>query len=207
MSGRTVFFDTETTGVDRKNDHIIQLAAIAVDDETGEEIETFERKLTFDYDQPGYQKALAMNSFDREVWEEEAVAPIGAMTAFTGFLQMHSTLDLVSAKGRPYRVANIAAYNASFDCEMLQGLNNRACNGGFIPADIYRPMDVMQLAIWALRGTGRHPKSYRLGDVAEFIGVSVDGELHDALVDVRLTVAVAASLMIPLTAFAEQGMS
>lgn len=185
-SERIVFFDLETGGLDPLRQPIIQFAAVAVDAEWNE-VEALELKVAFDpaTADPG---ALAVNSFDTEVWKREAVHVNAARDRVADLFRRNATMQKISAKGRPYSVARLAAHNASFDCGFLVQWFKQAAM--FCPAACFEPLDTLSLARWASLGASPAPENHKLETVCRWLGIELDGA-HDALADVRATVQVA----------------
>ena len=184
----TVYFDLETGGLDGKRHPIIQIAAIAVDAQY-KEVEVYERKVLF-LEENCDPIALQKNNFDPKVWREEGVGPKEVAKEFTSFVRRHAALDNISAKGKPYRSCQMAGHNAAvFDRRFLGEWYDRL--GLYCPAD-WRVLDTMQLAIWHYYVNQKpRPLNYKLETLCEAFGVVMEGEAHDALVDVRATVALA----------------
>jgi DNA polymerase III epsilon subunit-like protein len=203
--GTLVFFDLETGGTKwwphRLNvatvpmNPIIQIAAIAVDEPTFEEIEVFERKIRFD---PSHAEleALAMNSYNAETWEKEAVSDHQARRSFDSFLRRHASIEKVSRTGDPYQIASLAGHNAAaFDLPFLRAWYEQV--GWFLPA-AFQVLDTMILARLYSEITFTHFQNYKLQTLCESLGVSPGS--HDALVDVRATVAIARQMLKVLRA-------
>lgn len=171
---RIVFFDLETGGLDPLRHPIIQLAAVAVDAKWNEST--------------AEPEALAVNSFDAKVWEREAVGQLEAMERTADLFRRHATMQKISAKGRPYSVARLAAHNAPFDCGFLVQWFKSA--GMFCPAACFEPLDTLSLARWASLGAKDGPENHELESLCQWLGIELDGA-HDALADVRATVQVA----------------
>jgi len=189
MKGPIIFVDIETTGL-APTAEIIQVAAIAVSH--WREIGIFERKIRFDESkaEPG---VLAMNSYDPETWARAAIAEATAVGDLGRFLDTYRAVTLVSKRGKPYTVARLAGHNAlGFDAPRLQAAFQR--HGAFFAADVYRPLDTVQLALWCCARTNHTPADYKLETLCAHFGVPLtDG--HDALSDVRATIALARKLM------------
>lgn len=189
-----VFVDTETSGLGR-DASIIQIAGIAVDLTDWTELETFERKLRFD-EASADEAALRINHYDRAVWEREAVPPGPAITRdFCEFLNRYSCLEMTSARTtRKYKVARLAGHNVrAFDIPKIEAVFK--AHGKFFPAGLPFTLDTLSATPWFFIGAVRPmPKSFRLTDLAEWLGVKVEGA-HEALTDVRLSIAVAKHLL------------
>lgn len=186
MNRKLVFFDLETGGLDPQKHAITQLAAVAVDAASFAELETFERKLRFK-PEAAEKEALDLGSYDPEAWEREAVAPPDALRDFSAFLSDHATKRMVSARtGKDYFVARLAGHNAaSFDMPFLRRY--------FALCDLFLPgyflaLDTAQLAAWWNWANGGKLESVKLETLAAHFGVDLNA--HDALEDVRASVAV-----------------
>jgi len=144
MTHRVVYFDLETAGLDPAHADI-QLAAVATEDFV--EVDSFEAKIVFDL-KAADPEALKINSYDEAVWRKEARPERDVVKRFASFLSQHATIEKMSKKtGNPYRVAWLAGHNiASFDVPRLSAMFKR--HDRFLGAEIFRPLDTMQLAWW-----------------------------------------------------------
>ena len=183
---RTVYFDVETGGLEPGRHPVIQFAAVAVAADW-QEIEAFEFKLQFD---PSVcdPSALEKNHYSADAWRG-SVARLVALQKIGDFMRRFSDVEKVSAKGRPYSVARLAAHNARFDCDHMKALFAES----FLPAAIYEPLDTLALARWYSSAHPSPPANHKLETLVEWLGLP-PFEAHDALADVRATVAVAREL-------------
>jgi DNA polymerase-3 subunit epsilon len=188
---RIVFFDLETGGTDSSAHPIIQIAAIAVD-ENLLELEVFERKVKFSVSECD-PKALSVNGYNEEVWSKEATCAKAVIRDFSKFLSRYADIERRSERtGNPYRVAQLAGYNAAaFDGPFIQAWYRK--NSEFLPAS-FRIMDVYQRAIWHFHEIGKTADSLKLSEVAKMLGVPLENA-HDALEDVRATLGVYRSIL------------
>lgn len=188
----TIIFDLETGGLELHHP-IIQIAAVAVS-EFGKTTDEFQRKIQF-REQDADARALEINHYDPAVWAKDAKPLETVLREFARFLEPHKYLQCVSKAGKPYNVARLASYNATFDAPRLQKAYRDS--GVFMPADP-RVLCILQLAMWnEWPGIERLP-SYKLADVAGRCGISTEGA-HDALADCRM----AAQVMVRLLEFAD----
>lgn len=186
-----VFFDLETAGLE-PDAEIIQLAAIAIEWPTFQELGTFERKIQFD-ESRAHPKALEVNHYDRAVWAREAEGQGTVLMAFSQWLRPFTCIPMTSKAGKPYKLAQMVGYNSEgFDSERIQRAFKN--NGIFYPAH-YRTLDALQLAAWDALDTGLVGPSLKLTDVCERMKLSTTGA-HDALVDVRMTIALVKWIML-----------
>lgn len=186
-----VFLDSETAGL-RPEHPTIQLAAIAVGPDW-QELETFERKIAFD-ESKADPEALAMNHYDAAVWKRDAVPEVVAVREFAAVLDRHRSIELKSKRtGRPYTVARVGGHNvAGFDLERVAAMFKR--HNAFFPVDFRSVLDTRYGAVWFFNGADKQPKNFKLTGLAEHFGVPTDGA-HEALTDVRLSIALARRLV------------
>jgi DNA polymerase III epsilon subunit-like protein len=78
-----------------------------------------------------------------------------------------------------------------FDTSFLGELYRRGSM--FCPAALYEPLDTLPLARWYTSAHPSPPANHKLETLAEWLGLPAF-EAHDALADVRATVAVAREL-------------
>lgn len=187
-----VIFDTETGGLTERHP-TIQIAAIAVDDDWTE-IAAFERKIRFAL-ADAEPEALKLNSYDPTVWAAEAINHRDACQEFGQFLRDHADMERVSTRtGRSYMVTRLCGHNAAgFDLPRVS--NEFRSFSIFFPGD-FGVLDSLQLYRWLkhIRPQDEHPSSGKLGDIATYYGVSIDGA-HDALADCRIVAAVVPKML------------
>jgi DNA polymerase III epsilon subunit-like protein len=178
-----IIFDLETGGLNLEHP-IIQVAAIAINDSM-EEIESFEAKIKFD-EASADQKALEINHYDKAVWDKCAIGADAFIASFSLFLKKHADIKMVSAKGYPYYVARLCAYNSAFDAPRIQRLFEGA--KAFLPAHrmVYC---ALQKSMWWFLEKGIPLSNYKLQTVAAHFDIKSDNA-HDALSDVRTTLQV-----------------
>jgi DNA polymerase III epsilon subunit-like protein len=183
---RLVFIDCETTGKDPTLHTIIQVAAIAVDADLSE-LGTFEAKIEFD-PADADPEALAKNSYDAKIWQQEAMRPTKATALLSSFLKRYADVQMISQRtGNPYSVAQIVGHNAAtFDGPFLQAFYKR--HDAFLPAS-YRVLCTVQRALWYFQER-KHlpPPDFKLKTLCDCFGIPLD-DAHDALADVRANVA------------------
>lgn len=184
-----VYFDLETGGVQPQHP-TIQLAAVAIDEATRQEVAGFECKIAFN-EADCDQEALAMNHYVAADWAQ-AVSPAAAAAKFAAWLKPYSSVEMISKRtGKPYRVAKLAGYNAvGFDLPRLRALFGTA----FFPCS-YLVRDVLQRAFFYFdeRPTIQPPENFKLATVCARFEVAIEGA-HDALADARMCAALAARL-------------
>ncbi len=184
-----ICFDLETAGL-RDDQPDIQLAAVAIDHEWNE-LASFERKIQFDLAQAD-PVALKINHWSEEVWTREAKPLRIVCQEFAEFLRPYCEVEKVSKAGRGYKVARLFGHNAAtFDGPRIQRMFGSV--GVFLPADL-RVRCTLQRALWYFDERGEDSSKVQLGSsltvLCEHFGIPVLGA-HDALGDVRMTVALA----------------
>lgn len=193
----TVYFDLETGGVEDKHP-TIQLAAIAVSP-TWDELEVLERKIRFD-EAACDPEALRVNGYNPLAWAN-AVSLREAMHDFDDLCSRWADTRLISKRGSPYNVTRLAGHNiATFDVPRTRRDMDTA-GVRFWRACWWYPLDTYALAIWhyAARGLAM-PKSFQLQDLREALGIELVGDAHEALSDVRTSIALARVLSAQLVA-------
>lgn len=180
-----VFFDFETGGLERHHPNT-QIAAIAFDMDAGLELAAFNSLIQFD-ENAADPAALALNHYDPMRWID-AEESLVVREKFKRWLNDWKSIDRLSKKNKPYRVARLGGYNvAVFDQPRL--LDWFADD--FLPAS-YDMLDVKFLASWYFYSIGVNT-SLRLSNVCSLLGIEITNA-HDALADVRATAAVAFEL-------------
>lgn len=181
--GTIVFTDIESIGLDPTGP-IRQIAAIAVDHNLCE-LEAFEAKLNVDWRGVHLWQANRRRRPPRP----RPVDEFGTAGQFAEFLLRHATTEVPLASGATLRLAQLAAHHAAHDGPFLQAFFER--NQRFYPGD-FRMLCTVQRAIWFFH---EHklltpPADYKLVTLCRYFGVPLrDEDAHDALHDVRATVA------------------
>ena len=188
MSGeKIIFLDLETAGLELTRP-IIQIAAIAVDENLNE-IETFEAKIRFDKREAD-PRSLNKKNYSEKLWQAEAQSSRRVAQSFSRFLRKHATVDCLSSHGTHYQLAQLAAHNGErFDGPFLHAWFKRL--GIFCPAR-YMVLCTKQRLLWLFEEdkTLTPPADFKLGTLCQYFGVRLlADEAHDALNDVRATVS------------------
>lgn len=187
---KTVFYDLETAGL-KVSDAVIQIAAVAVDDESFEELAEFEVKLRFDLTKAD-PAALKVNGWTEERWAS-AKDELQALKDFGQFLSQHATVQLMSKNQRPYKVARLGGHNiCGFDNDRIMAAFRR--NDLFFPGAFSGCLDTLHGAAWFFQQQKDAPKpsALKLTALAQHFGIGFTGEgAHEALADVRMSIALA----------------
>ncbi len=176
LKRKVFWFDTETTGVDAKENSIIQLAALV--EINGEVVAEKDWKMRPLVGRRVEAKALEVNRKTREEVEaypsaEETFARIIA------FLDSH--IDRYD-KGDKFFAAG---YNVDFDIEFLRALFLAMGHKYFGSYFHWPSIDVKGTVAEAWERLPHPMKNCKLGTVCESVGIKLDA--HDALNDIRAT--------------------
>jgi len=193
---KIVFLDIETNKLDPQTAVPIQIAALATVSETLEVIDEFEIKVEFDL-KTAEPQALRRNSYNKEVWEAEAVLPNAAAAALEDFFDRHATwARRTISSGRRKTWCEIAGHNITFYDGPILNRWLYALRGVGSVAAFWTtgPLDTMH---WAKakefeRGL-RFERGLSLGALCKYFDIKIENE-HDALDDVMATVELAKML-------------
>lgn len=180
MDNRTlIFYDVETTGLNRRKNSIIELSGFV--DVNGEVVEYFQFFMRpRDTDTPN-PEALKVNK-----WTLEELAKLpGHVEVFQMFLEV---LDKYTMLGYGKEKAYLIGFNnASFDEFFIQTLFELCGNNSF-PFRFYSGrIDAMILAAQYLIKRRPYMPDFKLKTVAEELGIDVNSkQLHGALYDADL---------------------
>ena len=136
-------------------------------------------------------EALGTNSYNESEWRAHAIPELDARNQLTAFVRQHSTLPKRSKTGIEYKIAEVGGQNIEFDIGFLKKLYERE----FFPMSLSHRdwFDTIDLARAANFVCGIHFDSYKLGDMCKQLGIDSE-PTHDALADIRATVALAREL-------------
>lgn len=183
---KKLYLDCETTGLDPKQNGLIQLACIVEID--GAEKEAFVQTCHPFLRDTIDDGALACNGLMKEQISK-FLDPSTAKNLFVRFLESHVSKFDKSDK------FHLIAYNARFDYDFLRAWFEKCNDKYFGSWFFFPPLDVMNLAAWLLVDKRSELPNFKLGTVAKFLGIEVDTEKqHDALYDVRLMMQALAAL-------------
>jgi len=175
----TIFFDSETGGI-QPHHPTIQLAAVVIDDSDWSEKASFECKIRFD-EATADPEALKINHYTVEAWKD-AIPASACAARFSKFCEPYRSIQMISKRtNNPYSVGKLAGHNAiAFDLPRL-----RQMFGDFFFPFSYHVKDTLQRALWFYdeHPEVKRPDSLKLSVLCESFGICIDGA-HDALADV-----------------------
>lgn len=180
---RIVFVDVESIGLDPSGP-IRQIAAVAVDCQL-QELDAFDMKLNVDWRRIRQWQRDARRRPPRPRPTDE----LTPAQAFADFLARHATAEVVLPGGGALRVAQLAAHHAAHDGAFLRAFfeRNQRCYPGR-----FQMLCTMQRAMWLIHELRPlvSPPDFKLATLCRYFGVPFDpADAHDALIDVRATVA------------------
>jgi DNA polymerase-3 subunit epsilon len=177
---KCVYIDVETGGVDPRTCAMLQIAMVV--EIHGDVQEKYESKIAPFPDDEIYDKALEVNNFTKEQIKEfpPPGEVYGAITdIFKRYVNRYSKQDKFFFIGY-----NSHAFDMPFVRKFFEKNNDKYFGSWFF----YPSIDIMILAAQSLRTQRNQMLNFKLGTVAQALGVSPDPtKLHDALYDIELT--------------------
>lgn len=180
---KIIYIDTETTGLDPELHDIWQLSGIIeIDGNVMREFDYRIRPVNFD---SITDEALRVGGITREELKGFPDAR-AVLMAFRSVLGMY--VDPYDKRDK----FTFCGFNATFDDDMCRAWF-RKCGDNYYGSFFWWPVvDVAGLAHMKLMQMGMRQTmpNFKLGTVAEALGITAEGELHNALTDIRLTRAI-----------------
>jgi DNA polymerase III subunit epsilon len=180
------FIDSETTGTLAYKHGIIQIAGSIMFVNTERKFEIKERfnfKLRpYDIDEIN-DEALAVSGSTRDEIMKYP-EPARAYSDFVAILGKYC--DKYNKKDKFF----FTAYNAGFDNDFMRHFFKK--NGDqYFGSWFFNPYcDIMQLALRKLCWIRSEMQDFKLATVAATLGINIEGQLHDAMTDIRLAEAI-----------------
>lgn len=177
------FIDTETTGIYARKHGLIQIAGSIMNihgDNKYQILERFNFKLRPYDGEEINEEALAINGQSRETIMKYP-EPARAYSDFVTLLAKH--VDKYTKTDKFF----FTGYNAGFDNDFMREFFKK--NGDkYFGSWFFNPYwDVMQMALKHLRFQRAGMSDFQLATVAKAMGIDIEGELHDAFTDIRIT--------------------
>ena len=175
---KLLWLDTETTGLNKEKCDIIQVAGIVVID--GEERERFNFHC-----QPINYECIEQEAMDKIGMTVEKLktfpTPQETYTKFKAILEKY--IDRYDKQDKFF----MAGHNVNFDLDFCKLFFEKQGDKFFGSYFRYFTVDLMSLATILHTAGLIHLESWRLDAIAQYLGIQIDENLHDASVDVDLT--------------------
>lgn len=175
---KLLWLDTETTGLNKEKCDITQIAGIIIIN--GEEKERFNfhcQPVNWENIEP---VALEKTNMTVEKLKEFPM-PQEIYTELIALLDKY--IDKYNKEDKFY----VAGHNVQFDMDFLKLFFKKMGNDYFGSYFWYRTVDLMALCTILHTAGLINLTSWKLEEIAKYLDVSIDENLHDALVDVDLT--------------------
>lgn len=178
MNHKTIFLDTETTGLDTDKCGVYQIAGIIdVDNKTVEEFD------------------ISCSLFPGDIIEQEALdkgeITIEEIAAFQrpqkAFIELSKILRKHIDQYDPTDKFIALAYVADFDNRVLRRFFKKN-NNDYFGSFFWHPwIDIFNLAAYIWQDKRHEFENFKLGTVAKYCGIDFrEDALHDAMCDVRI---------------------
>jgi DNA polymerase III subunit epsilon len=186
-STKLCFLDCETTGIDVKKNALIQVAGVMCEiDKDGKLVELGRvdlRMAPFASDIID-DEALKINGVKREEFQGLGRYAIDARTQCTVFIDfLAKYIDKYDKLDKAFLVG----YNAMFDYNFLRQWFEKCGDKYFGSWFWFPPLDAMNMAALYLLEYRKVIPNFKLATVAETLGCTVPGSLHDAWTDIKIT--------------------
>lgn len=182
---KILHLDIESTGIDANKNAIIQLAgAIEINGAIKEEFDIKIRPFPGAVVDPKALEVHGITVDEMMTWPDQHIAH----RQFTDILSKYVNKFDREDKFTP------CGYAARFDCEFIGAFFNRCGDKYWGAWQNWRIIDIMSVVYW-LRSLRIVPEliNYKLVTVCEYFGIPLP-EAHDALADIRATIALKAEL-------------
>jgi hypothetical protein len=214
--GYRFWIDTETTGLSREHDQVLEAAGI-VEDAAGNEVERFEYRIKLKASVTPGPIAIVINKINpySRAWARASVTENEAAKGLAALARKYTE------KGggvKPF----FTAYNADFDKDMVQAWLARSGErfSALFNKSVFDPLKTAR-QLTAIDGPGRLPRlvtriktyggkasySSSLEDVMAGLGLEYEGEAHRAMTDVIAMRAATRKLFRLATGHDMQGLS
>lgn len=179
------FIDTETTGTDPKKNGIIQIAGEIVFADENKMLELHSRA-NFNYSLKPFEndyiedKALEVNGITRKQINNFSEPKLV-------YSQFSDTLSGCCDKFDKQDKLFFIGYNARFDMDFMRAWFEKNNDKYFGSWFFFPPIDVMNIAIFNCIKERHLLPNFKLATVAEHLGITAEGDFHDAMKDILVT--------------------
>lgn len=176
---KLIWIDVETGGLDEKKNPLIQVAAfVEIGGEIKDKFVSYIRPFPMDIVEP---KALEVNKLTMDqlkAFPEPRAVYLKFISFLDNYINRYDSSDKLVPLG----------YNVSFDMGFLREFWLKNGDKYFGSYFLHVPVDVMGLVVaHSIMLDIPLPSRMRLTDQIKFFGLEVEGDLHDAEVDIRMT--------------------
>lgn len=180
---KSVFVDSETTGVDPKRHAMIQLAGCIVID--GMVKETFDFKIRPMKGDNYTPDAMAVNKISLEELNTYPESHIQ-------FREFEKMLGKYIDKFNPRDKAHFIGWNADFDAEFVRAWFGKHSDSKYFGSWFYFPiLDICKIAGFLMREIRHQFGNFKLITVAKHLGIEFDeNTAHNAQVDITLSMMI-----------------
>ena len=175
---KLLWLDTETTGLNKEKCDIIQVAGIIViNGEVEERFDFHCQPVNWENIEP---VALEKTNMTTDKLKEFPLPQVV-------YKNLISVLDKYIDKYNQFDKFYLAGHNVQFDMEFLRMFFNKMGDKFFGSYFYYKTVDLMALCTILHTAGLIHLTSWKLDEIAKYLGVPTDENLHDASVDVDIT--------------------
>ena len=175
---KILWIDTETTGLNREKCDIIQIAGIVIVD--GEEKERFNFHC-----QPINWENIEPTSFEKTGMTLEKLKELPLPQEM--YLKFKELLDKYIDRYNKDDKFFLAGHNTQFDLDFLRTFFQKMGDNYFGSYFFYKTVDLMALCTILHTAGLINLSSWKLEDIANYLCIEYDNNLHDAETDVDLT--------------------
>ena len=175
---KRLYFDLETSGLDPKENAILQLAALYEEDDIiKDKLNIFIKPFKTDIIT---KEAFEINGLDPT--EDRFISPQKAFIKILKFLDKY--INKYNKADKAYLTGyNIIQFDIKFLYEFFVKNGSPYMYSYFYP----EPLDIFVLMGYACQGQRHKLENSKLTTFAESLGIKADGQAHDAMYDVDLT--------------------
>ena len=175
---KLLWLDTETTGLNKEKCDIIQIAGIVIID--GIEKERFNFRC-----QPINYENIEPISFEKTKMTIEKLKELPMpQELYSKLIELlNKYIDRYNKDDKFF----IAGHNVQFDLEFLKNFFLKMGDKYFGSYFYYKTVDLMYFATILHTAGLINLTSWKLGDIANYLQIQTDDNLHDALYDIDLT--------------------
>lgn len=175
---KILWLDVETTGLNKEKCDIIQIAGIVIIN--GEEKERFNFHC-----QPINWENIEPTSFEKTGMTFEKLREFQMpQELYIKFIELlDKYIDRYNKEDKFY----LAGHNVQFDLEFLKNFFIKMGNNYFGSYFYYHTIDLMAFAIILHTAGLISLRNFKLGNIADYLTIQPNGNLHDAEADIDLT--------------------